>query len=76
MNCTQIYNSSKVQNALDKAWKNEMASRLKKEGGLDNGAWQTYKKFFKKGFMNTCKKIKKTAIKKCKQCSNKTKKSR
>jgi len=54
MNCTELYNSKKVQKMLSDAWKKEMAYRVK-NGGLEEGAWAKYKKGFKKGFMRTCK---------------------
>jgi len=55
MSCSALHKTRKVQNILNKAWKEQSAEVIKNTGTLANFQWKDFKKGFKKGFMQRCK---------------------
>lgn len=58
-NCSILYKSKKVQEHLEKSFKEYASKLIKEKGGLPAFCWRDFKKGFKKGFMETCKMRKK-----------------
>jgi hypothetical protein len=72
-NCTTLYNSTFVQDQLQKKFKIYANKLIKEEGGLPEFCWRDFKKGYKKGFMETCK-MRKKKMTLNKKRYNKTKK--
>ena len=73
-NCSILYNSKKVQEHLEKSFKENASKLIKEQGGLPEFYWRDFKKGFKKGFMENCKMRKKKMTLNKKKNNNKTKK--
>jgi hypothetical protein len=73
MNCSDLYKSERVQDLQTKSIRSYVDMLIKEYGGVPANTAAEYKKGFRKGFMEECKR-KKTEIKKTlsKQKSKKT----
>ena len=63
MNCTDRYNSKDIQSLQNMAMRKWLDHIVKETGGLPANAQSEFKKGFKLGFVNSCKKrrrVKKT----------------
>ena len=55
--CSALYKTRKVQSFLKNAWKEESTKILKDIGTVSPLKWKHFKTGFKKGFMDTCNRI-------------------
>ena len=55
INCTTFYKTRKVQDILNKLWKQKSEEVIKNTGTLANFQWKDFQAGFKKGFMERCK---------------------
>jgi len=55
--CSALYKTRKVQSFLKNAWKEESTKILKEIGTVSPLKWKHFKTGFKKGFMDTCNRL-------------------